>query len=359
MNIIGTIILIFLEVCAGGITFQPIPPYGSPYTGTAKTSPASLTSQTAPASSTSAPRHQFANYQNIPISYFEYGDSKHPTIVVTGGWPWDSSGFDGLGRQLASDGFHVIRYDQRGSGESGHPNDESSYSLPNLANEFRTVIDTLAPGKPITVFGEAWSPFIGSEYACTYPGRVKSIVSVGTPSFDLAQNALNRATVRVLNDSSSIGSVVKQLAALSYFFLLDIPIIPEWLFNSGIPAFLVNAVTTLIDNPSELFKEDPSYLANNPTHKNDYGPGSNKYKWIVNNRILNAPKWSYLPVENLRVFQMKSDVIEGPILVENLDQYTPNLNITELRGGHLDFAGYGNYQTLYNAVKEYALRAQE
>lgn len=302
--------------------------------------------------------HPDVSYQNVSISYFEYGDPKNPTVVVTGGWPWDSSAFDVVAKQLASDGFHALRYDQRGSGKSGHPSDESLYSLPDLAGELGALIDARAPGKPITMIGEAWSPFIGSEYACTYPGRIKSIVSIGTPSFDLAVNQLDKALGGVVSNPSTLPAVAEQLAALSYFFLLDIPIIPGFVFATGVPTWIINAITTLIDDPSEFLKKDPSF-SNWPTHQKDYLPGSYKYKWIVNNRMLKKPKWNYLPVDNVRVFQMNQDVIETPMLINDLENHTPNLNLTRLNGGHLSWPAGGNYAQIYAAITEYANRAQQ
>lgn len=358
----GFILSLLLGTCSGGA----ILPSSISYNVTATTLPTSITGglslDISPSSiptdvqETNDSDHPDVSYQNVSISYFEYGNPENPTIIITGGWPWDSSVYDIVAKWLASDGFHVLRYDQRGSGKSGHPSDESMYSLPDLANELGALIDARAPGKPITVFGEAWAPFIGSEYACTYPGRIKSIVSIGAPSFDLSQNSLNKAMKGILTNPLSLPSVAKQMAALSYFFLLDVPIIPQYVFDSGIPTFLVNAITTLIDDPIRLFQEDPSFLKNSPTHKADYADGSYKYKWIVNNRMLKKPKWDYLPVENLKVFQMNQDVIEGPILINDLQDHTPNLNLTHLNGGHLTFGI--NINEIYSALTEYARRAQ-
>lgn len=304
------------------------------------------------------PLHKFLSYQNVSISCFEYGNSSDPTIILTGGWPWPSQRYAGYAQDLASDGFHVVRYDQRGAGESGHPTDDELYGIPNLAREFGTVIDYFAPGKPITVFGESWAPFIASEYSCTYPGRVKSLVSVGTPSFDLSWNSLLRATVNVKNDPSSLGDIVKQYAALSYFGFMEIPGAPEAIFNTtDIPAFVINAISDALQHPGQHL--NLSTLGDYPTHERDYLPGSKKYKWLVQNRVLNGTKWSYLPVDNLRNFQLTSDPIETYLLDIDLDKYTPDLNETLLNGTHLAFDNGGNYQYLQETIEEYAWRAQE
>lgn len=97
-----------------------------------------------------------------------------------------------MARALSERGIHVVLYDQRSAGKSGHPWGPEGYGIENLANEMVHVIDTVAPRKNVSVYGGTWRVFIASEYASMYPDshRISNIFSIGRPSFDLAAQAL-------------------------------------------------------------------------------------------------------------------------------------------------------------------------
>lgn len=110
-----------------------------------------------------APRHRLVTTRDkLKVSVYEYGPSARTaeTIVMTGGWPWNSSGMEPFAQVLATK-FHVVRYDQRGSGQSSHPEDSNLYTMERLADEMLDVIHaTTLPRQKVHVFGEAWCPII-------------------------------------------------------------------------------------------------------------------------------------------------------------------------------------------------------
>lgn len=113
-----------------------------------------------------APRHRLVTTRDkLKVSVYEYGPSARTaeTIVMTGGWPWNSSGMEPFAQVLATK-FHVVRYDQRGSGQSSHPEDSNLYTMERLADEMLDVIHaTTLPRQKVHVFGEAWCPFIAAQ----------------------------------------------------------------------------------------------------------------------------------------------------------------------------------------------------
>lgn len=305
-----------------------------------------------PGQDSEEPEVQYTKYKGIKVSYYEYGPTDGPTVVVTGGWPWSSSSFINLCQTLAKYKIHVIRYDQRGSGKSGHPLLESDFSMPNLAGEFGAVIDAAAPGRHVTTFGEAWGAFIPCEYSETHPGRVSSLVSMGAPSFDLAQNALNKATLNIAKEPDTLQAVAAQWAGISYMFGLSIPVIPELLFATGAPTWILNAVTVAAQGNLKDYLKDPTILANYPTNAYDSVTGINKYKWWVRNRMLGHTAWTDLPIPHVRVFQLSQDFIETPVLVQGLADHTPDLKQTTIDAGHLDFGSGQNGADLFIALLE-------
>ncbi|MGJ8515879.1 alpha/beta fold hydrolase [Carnimonas bestiolae] len=288
---------------------------------------------------TLAGRHNFAKNGKQKISYFEYGPSAEeaPTVVITGGWPWDSSGFDNRSRLLAEMGLHVVRYDQRGSGASSHPHGVDAYSMPTLAEDLGAVLDATTPkDKKVYIFGEAWGPFIGCEYTNINPDRIASIISIGGPSLDVGFGTLIRLTKEAVNDHSLIEPVAKQWAALSYQFAISIPVLPELLFATGIPTVIVNLVTMAAADALDALIKDPLSVIDQPTNVHDTIYGINKYRWFIYNRFPH-PKYDYINVPLLKVFQLDDDFIETEILLDGLENQTPQLEVTHVSGNHLNF----------------------
>jgi len=140
-----------------------------------------------------APRHRLVTTRDkLKVSVYEYGPSARTaeTIVMTGGWPWNSSGMEPFAQVLATK-FHVVRYDQRGSGQSSHPEDSNLYTMERLADEMLDVIHaTTLPRQKVHVFGEAWCPFIAAQLTWQMGKKspIATLTSLGAPSIDLAAN---------------------------------------------------------------------------------------------------------------------------------------------------------------------------
>ncbi|WP_107658743.1 alpha/beta fold hydrolase [Nocardia suismassiliense] len=262
------------------------------------------------------PRHSFAEYQGIPISIYEYGPSadQAPTVVTTGGWPGDSTIFEDAARALAGK-YHVVRYDHRGEGLSGHDLDDRLNSLENLAGEFGAVIDQTAPGHVVHTYTEGWGSYIMSEYAFRHPGRIASLSSIGAPSLDLEHYA-------VLESGRDPAQLVQAVPELSYFAAMSTPILPELFAGTGLDQAAFSAAIALGgDEPINLTQADlvsgvSIYRANMPT------------------RLATTPAYDYLEVPVLQVFQSPDD---APYLIDGLDKRTNNLWLTETQGSHANF----------------------
>ena len=156
------------------------------------------------------------------MSVYEYGPSARTaeTIVMTGGWPWNSSGMEPFAQVLATK-FHVVRYDQRGSGQSSHPEDSNLYTMERLADEMLDVIHaTTLPRQKVHVFGEAWCPFIAAQLTWQMGKKspIATLTSLGAPSIDLAAN-LYHHTMQSGTPAKKV-QARKQHAALSYIWFL-------------------------------------------------------------------------------------------------------------------------------------------
>ena len=119
----------------------------------------------------------------VRIAVYEEGNPDGPTVVLLHGWPDSHVLWDGVVPLLA-DRFRVIRYDNRGAGQSSVPKPVSAYSMARFSDDFAAVIDATAPGQPVHVLAHDWGSIGMWEYL-RRPGasdRVASFTSVSGPA---------------------------------------------------------------------------------------------------------------------------------------------------------------------------------
>ncbi|WP_378738232.1 alpha/beta fold hydrolase [Nocardia brasiliensis] len=261
-------------------------------------------------------RHSFTEYQGIAISIYEYGPSAEqaPTIVTTGGWPGDSTIFEDASRELGTK-YHVVRYDHRGEGLSGHNTSDELNSLENLAGEFGAVIDKTAAGHSVHTYTEGWGSFIAAEYAHLHPGRIASLSSIGAPSLDLEHYA-------VLESGIDPVKLIQLMPELGYFAAMSTPVLPELFAGSGFDRAAFGAAIALTGEQSIHLSQA------------DLTSGVSIYRANIPTRLAGTPEYDYLTVPVLQVFQSEQDT---PELITGLDKHTNNLWLTQIQGSHANF----------------------
>lgn len=119
------------------------------------------------------------------IAVYEEGDPSGPPLVLVHGWPDSHVMWNGV-VPLLSDRFRIIRYDNRGVGESDVPKHFSAFAMERFADDFAAVIADVAPGEPVHVLAHDWGSAGLWEYL-TRPeaaDRVASFTSTSGPSRD-------------------------------------------------------------------------------------------------------------------------------------------------------------------------------
>jgi pimeloyl-ACP methyl ester carboxylesterase len=130
--------------------------------------------------------------RGVALCYERFGDPANPPLLLIAGlgqqllaWP------DGLCDALAARGLHVVRFDNRDSGESWHaattpPSTRQlitrrfapdQYVLDDMARDTAGLIDALELG-PVHVAGMSMGGMIGQTLATGYPQYVRSLVSM-------------------------------------------------------------------------------------------------------------------------------------------------------------------------------------
>lgn len=302
-------------------------------------------------------QEESVTHNGVNIKYYEYGDTKNPTVTVTGGWPWNSSGQIGQAKDLANRGLHVIRWEQPGAGNSDHPSDENAYSLPSMAEDFGAVIDKAAPNQHIAVTGMGWGPTIATEYSYSHPGRINALVSNGAPSLELGWKNLFTANQNMKTNPGSIPATVWQDVALSYETGFAIPKIPQAL--AGLFSYAVNIFSALWVGDYKDVIQYPAYFFDNPTNVKDTTAGISKYSWFAKNRVLPNHLHNYIPINHVHVFNDTQDPIETSVLLQGLDKETPHLEQSDMDANHISWTQGNNIKTVDQTTVDTIHEAQK
>lgn len=125
----------------------------------------------------------------VRIAVYEQGDRSGPTVVLIHGHPdshrlWDPT------VALLADRFRIVRYDNRGAGDSAAPKRTSAYRMERFADDFAAVLDSLSVGGaahgPVHVLAHGWGSTGVWEFLARpeSAGRIASFTSVSGPSHD-------------------------------------------------------------------------------------------------------------------------------------------------------------------------------
>jgi NAD(P)-dependent dehydrogenase (short-subunit alcohol dehydrogenase family)/pimeloyl-ACP methyl ester carboxylesterase len=116
----------------------------------------------------------------VRIAVYEQGNPAGPTLVMAHGWPDSHVLWDGVVSRLA-DRFRIIRYDNRGVGNSSVPKPVSAYTLAKLADDLGAVIAAVSPGEPVHMLAHDWGSVATWEYL-TRPGASEQVASFTSAS---------------------------------------------------------------------------------------------------------------------------------------------------------------------------------
>jgi pimeloyl-ACP methyl ester carboxylesterase len=119
----------------------------------------------------------FAAVGDVDLCFDAFGDTDDPTMLLIMGmgfqlihWP------EGFSRQLAAEGFRVVRFDNRDAGLSTHlPG--ARYSLEDMADDAAGLLDRLGVDSAHVV-GASLGGMIAQTMAIRHPHRLRSLASL-------------------------------------------------------------------------------------------------------------------------------------------------------------------------------------
>ncbi|HEY6106788.1 MAG TPA: alpha/beta hydrolase, partial [Anaeromyxobacteraceae bacterium] len=115
-----------------------------------------------------------------------FGDPSRPTVVVVHGGPGNDFRYL-LPLSALADTYHVVFYDQRGSGLSERVPDEK-LTLGGFYAELDGVVDRFGGGRPVRLVGHSWGAMLASGYAARHPEKLGHLV-LAEPGMLTAEDA--------------------------------------------------------------------------------------------------------------------------------------------------------------------------
>ena len=171
------------------------------------------------------PSRHIESHDGTRLAVYEDGNPDGPTVVLVHGWPDSHVLWDGVVPLLADD-YRIIRYDNRGAGDSAVPDEVAAYRVETLADDFDAVISQLCPGQRVHVVGHDWGAATMWEYV-TRPqaaDRVASYTSVSGPDPGHLSRYLREGLARPYRPRR-FARALAQAAHFSYMIGFSIPVL--------------------------------------------------------------------------------------------------------------------------------------
>lgn len=143
-------------------------------------------------------------------------EPNRPTVILLHGFPATSAMWKPLIPALASGGYRVVAFDQRGYSPGARPLEVGDYALPNLVSDVLAIADAVG-AQTFHLVGHDWGAAVGWATVLEHPDRVLSWTGLSIAHPQAFSDAL-------LNDPD-------QQARSSYFTLFNTPIVPEILLT--------------------------------------------------------------------------------------------------------------------------------
>ncbi|MGZ4525351.1 MAG: SDR family oxidoreductase [Mycobacterium sp.] len=202
------------------------------------------------------PQHFVDSADGARIAVYEEGNPEGPTVVLVHGFPDSHVLWDGVVPLLA-DRFRILRYDNRGVGESSAPKPVSAYTMDRFADDFAAVTGELSPGWPVHVLAHDWGS-AGVWHYLKRPGagdRVATFTSVSGPSQEQLVDYIFSGLRRPWRPRT-FARAISQALRFTYMLFFSIPVLaPLFLrLTLSIPALRRNAVDNI---PVEQIHHSP------------------------------------------------------------------------------------------------------
>ncbi|MEE6177805.1 SDR family oxidoreductase [Mycobacterium sp. 050134] len=277
------------------------------------------------------------------IAVYQEGNSAGPTVVLVHGFPDSHVLWDGVVPLLA-ERFRIIRYDNRGVGESSVPKPVSAYTMERFADDFAAVTGELSPGAPVHVLAHDWGSVGIWEYL-TRPGagdRVASFTSVSGPSQDQLVDYIFSGLRRPWWPRR-FSRALSQALRLTYMVLFSIPVLTPLVLRLALSSAAMRR--NMVDNIPAGRIHHSDKLARDAAHSVKTYP-ANYFRAFSRRRPI--------PVVDVPVLLVVNtvDPYVRPYGYDEAARWVPRLWRRDIKAGH--FSPMSHPQVMAAAVHDFA-----
>lgn len=282
----------------------------------------------------------------VRLAVYQNGQPEGPTVVLVHGFPDSHVLWDGVVPLLARQ-FRIVRYDNRGVGQSSVPKPVSAYTMTRFADDFAAVIGELSPDRPVHVLAHDWGSVGVWEYL-SRPGasdRVASFTSVSGPSQDQLVYYILSGLRRPWRPRT-FARAISQLSRLTYMVLFSIPVLVPMVLWIALSSAMIRR--TMVDNISTDQIHHSDTLARDAAHSVKIYP-ANYFRAFFGRRRGRGVPVVDVPVQ-LIVNTM--DRYVRPYGYDATARWVPQLWRRDIKAGH--FSPMSHPQVMAEAVHDLA-----
>ena len=260
------------------------------------------------------------------IAVYEDGNPTGPVLVLVHGWPDSHVVWDGV-VPLVADRFRVIRYDNRGVGESSVPKGVSAFTMARHASDFAAVVDAVAPGERVHVLAHDWGSTAVWEYLARpeAAARIASFTSTSGPSADhMTRFVIDglKQPYRPVRFAQSLGTLVRLL----YMGVFALPVLPPLLVRLVLGRTLRNMISGRDGVP-------PNKIHHSPTLVRDAVNSMKVYRANFVRGLLHARTDHYVDVPTQLIVNTR-DPFAGRWVYDEVREWVPRLWRRDIKAGH-------------------------
>src|SRR5262245_37352711 len=120
----------------------------------------------------------------VQLYYETFGDPADPALVLVNGLGSQCINYrTEWVEQIAAEGFHVVRFDNRDVGLSTHLTDDDPYTVDDMAEDLLAVIDAVCAERT-HLAGGSMGGMIVQAFAIAHPERLLSLTSIMSTTGD-------------------------------------------------------------------------------------------------------------------------------------------------------------------------------
>lgn len=209
------------------------------------------------------PSRHVTSRDGTRIAVWEEGNPDGPTVLMVHGWPDTHVLWDSVATLLGAS-HRVVRYDNRGAGQSATPEAVESYTIEHLADDIAAVAGAVSPDSPVHVVAHDWGAATVWEYLRRPEARdrIASYTSISGPDPAQLRRFLREGLSRPYRPRR-FGRALAQALHFSYMLFFRTAVAPP-----AMRAFLADAVRRFAINagvPPQRRHQAPTFVTDAAT----------------------------------------------------------------------------------------------